>query len=74
MKRMLINEFRREAFVGKPPSPATVKKWIRDGDLPGERIGNSWIVFVDADGNPARDTGNALADSVLSRWYGKESA
>lgn len=73
MKRMLVNEFIREAFVGKPPSPTTVKKWICTGHLPGERIGNSWVVFVDDDGNPARDTGNALADTVLSRWHDRES-
>lgn len=36
MKRMLLNEWRRDAFVGKPPCDATIKKWICNGDLPGE--------------------------------------
>ena len=74
MKRMLLHEYRRHAFVGKPPSRQTLINWIQDGDLPGEKMGGAWVVFVDDNGEPARSTGNALADAALGRWQDRRSA
>lgn len=37
--------FKREKFVKPYPSIRTVKKWIHDGDIPGEVIGTK--VFID---------------------------
>lgn len=73
MKRMRLSEYRRHAFVGQPPSNQTIINWIKNGDLPGEKMGGSWVVFVSDNGEALRSTGNALADAVLNRWRGQKN-
>ncbi|WP_353214430.1 DNA-binding protein [Salinisphaera hydrothermalis] len=68
MKRMLLHEYRRHAYLGRPPSRQTLINWIRHGALAGEKIGGAWVVFVDDNGEALHSTGNALADAALSRW------
>ena len=43
------------------PHPSSVRRWVEQGDLRGEKIGGRWYVEFDAPGS----TGNALADRVL---------
>lgn len=50
--RMLLSEYRKTAFVGRAPTPNTLKSWIREGSLPGEKLGGLWFVHVDESGNP----------------------
>lgn len=71
MKRMLLSEYQKRAFVGRPPAINTLKRMIERGDLLGEKWGNLWIVFVDDNGNAVQPTGNALADKVLQRWHSR---
>lgn len=73
MKRMLLHEYRRHAYLGRPPSNQTLINWIKRGELPGQKIGGAWIVFVDDYGEALYSTGNALADAALAQWQNKES-
>lgn len=63
---MLVSpkQFIKERFGDKPgrPDPATVRRWIRAGHLPGKIIGASYYVEIDEE---SASTGNSLADSVL---------
>lgn len=78
IKQMLLAEYRHTGFVGRAPCTGTLKNWIRRRQLPGAKICGTWVVFVDADGNPAwparQRTGNTLADSALQRWQSERPA
>jgi hypothetical protein len=69
---MSIAEYRRTAFLGRPPAAITVRRWLEAGDLPGEKIGGSWFVLVDESGEAYRPkkvtTGSAGADALLLAW------
>ncbi len=47
----------------KKPHPASVRRWIDRGDIPGKRIGGRYYVEIDGE---SASTGNDLADKVLS--------
>lgn len=64
-KRMSASEYRDAAYVGRKPALNTVKKWVRDGKLPGEFVGNRCYVFIDS-AVKVSPTGNALADAELA--------
>jgi hypothetical protein len=53
---------RRFGSAKKKPHPASVRRWIERGDLPGKKIGGRYYVEIDVE---ASSTGNALADRVL---------
>ncbi len=48
--RLALSDFRR-TFAGKVPCVNSLKKWIRQGALPGERVGSQYYVHVDSHGN-----------------------
>lgn len=55
--------FRTKYFQdSSAPAVSTIRRWIDSGDLPGERIGNSYYI----DENRLNMTGNPLVDSVLA--------
>lgn len=71
--RISVPEYRRLAFIGTAPSCSTIRRWLEKGELPGEKRGGTWMVFVDAQGQPLRTrsrpaTGNAEADALLQQW------
>lgn len=68
--RMSISEFRQVAFLGRAPSRHTIRRWLDTGELRGEKIGGTWYVIVDADGQPVRHryTGHPGADELIRRW------
>ncbi len=70
--RMSIADFRVRAFLGKPPSALTVRRWLENGHLVGEKIGGTWYVLVDRNGEPVRPevgpTGHRGADELLQQW------
>lgn len=53
---------RRFGDAQKKPTATSVRRWIENGDLPGEKIGGRWFVEVDS---TKITTGNDLADRVL---------
>lgn len=83
--------FRKESpcFADPKPSANTLRHWVDEGILQGERIGKQYYVHVDEDGWPVSlgeaqpqeqiaQTGNQLADALLHDWsgenHGKEKA
>ena len=44
-KLMPLEEWRTQRFT-TPPSPATVRRWISNGDIPGKHIGGKWFVDI----------------------------
>jgi len=61
-KLMKISEYQKKYFVdGSAPSKGTVRKWITDGIIPGEKIGCNHYVNVAT----LNLTGNPLVDAVL---------
>ena len=46
---------------GSKPAASTIRRWIENGDLPGERIGKVYYVDV----GKLEKTGNQLVDRVL---------
>ena len=75
-KKLSLTEYRRVAFAGKPPGMTTLKRWINDGQLPGEKMGTRYFVTVNqalevvalpnAKLLTQVDTGNAQADALLA--------
>lgn len=48
MALMKVSQYRKQCFVeGSQPSVNTIKRWIDDGELPGEIIGGMYYVEVD---------------------------
>lgn len=62
MKLITISEYRRLAFVGKPPCANTIKRWIDTGEISGERIGGMYFVHVD---EPERNIDNTLLKAMV---------
>ena len=62
MKRITVNEYRRLAFVGKPPCANTIKRWIDNGTISGEKIGGLYFVHV---GDAPRTKNNPLLKSMI---------
>lgn len=63
MKLATVPEFRARCFTEESrPDPRTVRRWVREGEIPGRVIGG--ITYVDLDAW-ANTTGNELADRVL---------
>ncbi|MCV6590672.1 MAG: DNA-binding protein [Marinobacterium sp.] len=59
---MKASEYREKYFVkGSQPAASTIRRWIRDGDLPGKVIGK--VHYVDI--SSLQQTGNPLVDKVL---------
>lgn len=79
---MPIQDFRDQCFQGRAPCLATIKRWIADRKILGEKIGRRYYVYVTADTRPiineallsanavakATQTGNALAEAVMMQW------
>lgn len=68
--RMALSEFREKHYIGdRRPCVNTLKRWIDDGELAGERRGGRYFVLVNAAGEPVTlDTGNREANEMLRRW------
>lgn len=71
-KRMDINQFQREGFVeGSAPHLDTLKKRIERGDIPGEKHGSRYYVWIGPACElmaPGTSTGDAIADALLHEW------
>jgi hypothetical protein len=69
---MTVSEFRRTAFVGKPPASATIRRMVERRDLPGEIRGKSVWIYVDESGNPVdchqTPAAQAAAALMLKEW------
>ncbi|WP_020682335.1 DNA-binding protein [Marinobacterium rhizophilum] len=64
MKKQLMkaSKYRENFFCdGSKPALSTIRRWIDNGDLPGERIGGVYYVNI----GQLSTTGNPLVDSVL---------
>ncbi|WP_420590317.1 DNA-binding protein [Bacterioplanoides sp.] len=62
-KLMPLRDWREQRFVGTPPSVSTVKRWVKNGDIPTKKIGGSIFVILNEEMNT---TGDHLVDAVLS--------
>lgn len=63
---MLVSEYRETYFTeGSRPSVNTIKRWIREGELPGKRMGSLYYVLIDQE---VHATGSKLADAVLASF------
>lgn len=61
-KLMPLEEWRTKRFT-TPPSSATVRRWVKNGDVPGaKKIGGSWYIDVELENI---STGDELVDQVL---------
>jgi len=61
-KLMTISEYQKMYFaVGSAPNKTTVRRWICNGIIPGEKIGCNHYVNVAT----LNLTGNPLVDAVL---------
>lgn len=78
-KRMAISDFRKIGFVGKKaPSITTLKRWIDNGQIPGEKLGTMYYVWVnqtlELEKPPSAEliskmkTGNEVADRIAARF------
>ncbi|MGB0662828.1 MAG: DNA-binding protein [Pontibacterium sp.] len=62
-KLMKVSAYRNKYFEeGSAPSRSTVRRWIDNGELPGEVIGGNYYVNV---AKVEQTTGNPLVDQVL---------
>ncbi len=61
-KLMDLEQWRHARFAGRPPSLTTIRRWCREGHVPGKKVGGTWYIDLDAE---RRQTGNALADAIL---------
>lgn len=47
-RKMSIREYQEREFTpDSTPSHTTIARWIEQGHIPGERIGNTWYVYAD---------------------------
>ena len=60
-KLMPLEEWRTQRFT-TPPSRATARRWVTNGDIPGKLIGGKWFVNLEEEIN---STGDELVDSIL---------
>ena len=78
-KRMAISDFRKIGFVGKKaPSITTLKRWIDGGQIPGEKLGTMYYVWINqtlelekpprADITSKMKTGNNEADRIAEKF------
>ena len=70
--KMRISEYvERNYTQDSRPSLMTVKRRIKNGELPGVKEGGRWYVIVNDDGTPQQRPGlqpvNALVERVMSR-------
>lgn len=64
-KLMKISEWATAYFeAGSRPTLKTVRKWIDEGSLPGERIGSAYYVDLN---RWRQGSSNPLVDKVLSK-------
>lgn len=76
--RMTLTEFAKRAFLGRPLSRNTLKALIDNRTWLGEKVGSTYLIFVDAAGQPVSgkpepvagmpSTGNAEADALIMEW------
>lgn len=73
--RMTLTEFARTAFKGKPLSRNTIKTLLANGVWLGEKVGGTYLIFVDDNGQPIAGkptqtpaTGNPEADALIMEW------
>lgn len=65
MKLIKAETWARRYFgEGDRPDLRTVRRWIREGYVPGREMGPK-LVYVDEDAWLQQQTGNELADKVL---------
>ena len=65
-KLMSLNEYREIRFAkGSVPTEKTLRGWIRDGHLPGRRIGRKLYINIAAEA--AMTTGDVQADDSIDR-------
>lgn len=63
MKLMKATKFQTAYFEkGSEPDMKTLKKWIEEGELPGQRIGTIYYVDVDR----LKVSNNPLVNKVLA--------
>lgn len=76
MQRMKASIWRLRYFAAEGrPSETWLTKQLRLGEIPGEKIGGCWFVWVkngtiepDYGRTPARDNAQAQADALLEDW------
>lgn len=76
-RRMTAAEFRRSAFIGKPPALSTIRRMVQRRELPGEIRGSACWIFVDERGQPAdavlTTAAQAAAAQLIQQWQNGES-
>lgn len=53
-------------------NPETIRRWIREGKLPADKIGTQW--FVDEDDLASRTTDAEVEAVPLPDWWPEETA
>jgi len=63
---MLVSEFRKKRFTGKSkPCERTIKRWIKEGTIPGKKIGGRY--YVDVTEEAKQITGDPKTDRRLRK-------
>lgn len=77
MFRAKISEYQAHGFLGTPPSAMTIRRQLENEDLPGEKRGGMWFVFVDENWQPVekpQQISDPLANQLLSEWNSGRTA
>lgn len=76
-KRMRLQAFIQEGFLeGSRPDAHTMKQRIKKGEVPGEKLGGTYYVFVGPNlelMSPQTHGADALADSLMHEWLDEAS-
>jgi Excisionase-like protein len=64
MKYQPLNEWAAENFT-TPPTPSTLRKWCKEGEIPAKPIGKKWFVIIGDDAPKSKNNVDKLVHKVL---------
>jgi Excisionase-like protein len=60
-----LQEWAQENFT-TPPTPATLRKWCKQGDIPAKPIGKKWFVIIGDSEHKPKSNVDKLVSKVLT--------